>query len=97
LCPRNSVVKNIGTAPTPEGVIIGVAFTVNGKVVGWSDTVKTALTPGASVTCAANGGPGWTAAPGKHTVQADVDNIDRFPELNEENNRLDKTTTIGAP
>jgi hypothetical protein len=92
----NAVVKNIGTAPTPEGVVIGVAFTVDGKIVAWSDAVKTALAPGASVTCTANGGPGWTAAPGKHAVMADVDNIDRFPELNEENNRLDKSITIGA-
>ena len=93
----SAVVKNIGTAPTPEGVIIGVAFSVDGKVVAWSDNVKTALAPGASVVCTANGGPGWTATPGKHTVLADVDNIDRFPELNKANNQLDKTITIAAP
>jgi hypothetical protein len=93
----SAVVKNIGTAPTPEGVIIGVAFNVDGKVVAWSDSVKTALAPGASVICTANGGPGWTATPGKHTLQADVDNVDRFPELNKANNQLDKTITIAAP
>ena len=93
----SAVVKNIGTAPTPEGVIIGVAFNVDGKVVAWSDNVKTALAPGASVICTANGGPGWTATPGKHTVLADVDNIDRFPELNKANNQLEKTITIAAP
>jgi hypothetical protein len=60
---RVPAVKNIGTAPTPEGVVSGVAFTVDGKIVAWSDTVKSALAPGASVTCTANGGPGWTAAP----------------------------------
>jgi hypothetical protein len=99
----SAVVKNIGTAPTPEGVIIGVAFSIDGKIVAWSDNVKTALAPGATVTCTANGGPGWTtspgwtATPGKHTVLADVDNIDRFPELNKANNQLDKTITIAAP
>jgi hypothetical protein len=93
----SAVVKNIGTAPTPEGVIIGVAFNVDGKVVAWSDNVKTALAPGATVTCTANGGPGWTAAPGKHAVVADVDNIDRFPELDKTNNKLEKTFTIVAP
>ena len=41
----SAVVKNIGTAPTPEGVIIGVEFKADGKVVGWSDNVNTALAP----------------------------------------------------
>ena len=31
------------------------------------------------------------------TVLADVDNIDRFPELNKANNQLEKTITIAAP
>jgi len=93
----NAIVKNIGTAPTPEGVVIGVAFKVDGKVVAWSDNVSTALAPGATVTCSANGGPGWTAGEGKHNVLADVDNVDRFPELDKTNNQLEKTITIAAP
>jgi hypothetical protein len=91
-----AVVKNVGTAPTPEGVVIGVGFNVDGKVVAWSDSARSSLAPGASVECTANGGPGWTAGAGKHNVMAEVDNVDRFPEQDEMNNRLEKPITVSG-
>jgi chitinase len=86
-----ATIKNQGKAPTPNGVIHGVAFSVDGKVVSWSDTHTSSLAPGASVTLTASGGPNavatWGATAGTHTVKAVVDNINRIPnESNETNN-----------
>jgi hypothetical protein len=90
----SAVVKNIGTAATPDGVTIGIGFDVDGRGVGWCDNVNKALAPGASVVCTLNGGGGYTATAGQHTISAMADNIDRFPELDDTNNTLDKKITV---
>jgi hypothetical protein len=88
----SAIVKNQGTAPTPEGVIIGVAFNVDGKEVAWSDAYKTSLAPGASVTLTSNGGPSgsaaWIATSGTHSPSATVDDLNRIKESNKSNNTM---------
>jgi hypothetical protein len=99
----SATVKNQGTAATPAGVIIGVQFQVDAKsAFTWSDTDKTSLAAGASVTLTANGGQSgatWTATAGTHTVRALVDDINRIAEANETNNAytLTYTTSVAAP
>ncbi|MDB5184701.1 MAG: hypothetical protein JWN38_509 [Candidatus Saccharibacteria bacterium] len=100
----SAVVKNNGTAATPAGTIIGVAFSIDGKVVNWSDTTKTALAAGASVTLTANSGPTqsatWNAdTVGVKTLKAVVDDVNRIKnESNETNNTFSTNLTVlGRP
>jgi hypothetical protein len=79
-----SVVRNIGSAPTPSGVVIGVGYRVDGGQVTWG-AVQGPLAPGASVTVGTQGGT-WKATPGDHTLTAVVDDVNRFSESNETNN-----------
>lgn len=96
-----ATIKNQGTAATPAGTIHGVAFSVDGTTVAWSDTYTSSIAAGASVTLTANGGPSskatWTATTGTHTVRAMVDDINRITESDENNNTLDKSLTINLP
>lgn len=92
-------IKNIGTAPTPDGIIHGVSFRVDGVLTNWSDTHTTSLAPGQTVTLTANGGPAgtaaWTATPGSHIIEAFVDNTNRMPnEANESNNKRQLNLTV---
>ncbi len=92
-----ATLKNIGTAATPSAVTHGVAFFVDGAFVSWSDSFRGPLAPGETRTVTANNGPqgkaSWTATPGTHTVAAQVDDVNRINESNEENNRLEKQAT----
>jgi gluconolactonase len=85
-----AVVKNQGTAPTPEGVAIRVAFSVGTATnVVWSEGFTQSLPPDASVALEANGGVAgadWIAQPGSQTVRATVDDVNRIPESVELNN-----------
>lgn len=89
-----ATIKNVGTAATPGGVTHGVAFFVDGAFVSWSDSLRGPLAPGETRTVTANNGPQgkalWTVAPGAHTIAAQVDDVNRINESNEENNRLEK-------
>ena len=93
-------VKNQGTAPTPAGTILGVAFQIDGTNVNWSDTFREALRPGQSHTLTANNGNKgtvtWTATPGNHTVTAIVDDINRINESRKDNNSLARPLTVGS-
>ncbi|WP_156168467.1 CARDB domain-containing protein [Methanoculleus sediminis] len=93
-----ATIKNQGTAPTPPGVISGVAFLVDDRLTVWSDGCTRSIPPGSWVTVTANGGPSgtavWKGAAGTHTIQAWVDDIDRMAETNEENNRRTTTLTL---
>jgi hypothetical protein len=93
----STTVKNTGTAPTPAGTIIGVGFKLDNKTtVTYSDTSTAALAPGATRVLTANDRPTgkpvtkatWVATAGKHTVTAWVDNINRIPESNENDNQM---------
>ena len=87
----SAVVENIGNAPTPEGVTLGVKFGVDGRTVAWHDQTRKALAPGGKITVTANSGPSrlWTVAPGTHKILADADDVNRIMESNELNNRLE--------
>ena len=85
-----ATVKNQGSAPTPAGTTIGVGFLVDGNQVAWSANFSSSLAVGATTTLTASGGPNgvdyWSATSGPHAVVANVDDINRFPEGNENNN-----------
>jgi hypothetical protein len=107
----SATVKNTGTAATPAGTIIGVAFKLDSKTtVSYSDTSKAALAPGATRVLTANDRPtgnpvtkaAWLATVGKHTVTAWVDNINRIPETNENDNQMtvsftSRSNLVGNP
>jgi len=95
-----ATVKNQGAAATPGGVTLGVGFLVDGIQYSWSGGYSTALGVGSSVTLTADGGPVanyWTATAGPHTVTANVDDINRFPEGNEANNVLETNLVVYVP
>ena len=95
----SAVVRNQGTAATPAGTIIGVAFSVDGNVVSWSDNSTASLGAGQSRTVTANGGPTgatWSATTGTHTILAHVDDINRMVEGNETNNTRSETINVST-
>ncbi len=93
-----ATIKNQGTGATPAGTILGVRFSVDGVTKNVSDTYTTSLAAGDSVTLTANSGPSgtasWTATEGNHTVEAFVDDINRFPESDDTNNKLSAPLTV---
>ena len=98
-----ATVKNQGTAPTPAGTTLGVGFSIDGSPnVSWSGGYSSALAAGASVTLTADGGPTgnyWTATAGAHTLTATADDVNRFPESNENNNSMSAylAISLGPP
>jgi hypothetical protein len=86
-----AVVKNIGTAPTEDRVVIGTKFCIDGKTICWNDTLRGPLEPGASAEVTAsngfNGQTAWTVTSGSHTLTAVVDDLNRIIESDESNNR----------
>ncbi|MBN8708905.1 MAG: hypothetical protein BGO12_19195 [Verrucomicrobia bacterium 61-8] len=96
-----ATVENIGSAPTGDGVTIGVKFSIDGKTVCWSDALRAPLAPGRKAEVSANNGPQgrstWTAAPGRHTLAAQVDDVNRLIESDELNNTASASLDIAAP
>ena len=90
----SAVVKNIGTAPTPSDKVIGVGYRIDGPQVTWG-VVNGPLAPGASVTVGTRSGGAWTATAGTHTLTAVVDDVNRFPESNENNNAKSISFAVG--
>src|SRR5258706_12010497 len=95
-----ATVLNQGSAPTPSGTTLGVGFLVDGTQVSWSGSYSAALAPNTSVAVSADGGPNgiayWPATLGQHTITANVDDINRFAEGNEDNNVFDTNLTVYA-
>jgi hypothetical protein len=87
------VVANQGTAATPNGVVIGNAFYVDGTKVTWG-AVQGPLAAGASVTITSSGGGAYTIPSGSHTISVLVDDVDRIAESNKNNNALSDTITV---
>ncbi|MCD7972799.1 MAG: T9SS type A sorting domain-containing protein [Candidatus Azobacteroides sp.] len=98
-------IKNIGDEATPDDVKHGVAFSVNGKTVSWSDTYKSSMAPGEEVILTANGGliageNYWIAGEGKnlkYTIKAHVnDDLSNGIENEKDitNNTLEKDLII---
>jgi len=78
-----AVVRNLGTAPTPENVVLGGIFKMNGSVIAYEDRYKRPLAPGESVTLTANGGGGsgdgtWLAKAGRYTLGFLADDVNRI-------------------
>jgi len=78
-----AVVKNTGTAPTPEGIVLGGIFKLNGSVIAYEDQYKHTLAPGESVTLTSTGGGGagngtWLAKAGKYTLDFLADDVGRI-------------------
>jgi subtilase family serine protease len=63
---------------------------VDGAFRTWG-SVWGPLAAGASVTIGTNGGP---IATGTHTIKAHVDDVNRFAESGETNNRLSQPITV---
>lgn len=95
-----AVITNKGKAATPEGVISGVGFAIDGKLQTWSDTTTFAIQPGQSVTVTANSGPTasatWQATAGRHTLRAFVDDAARIKETREDNNTRTATLDVAS-
>jgi hypothetical protein len=89
-----SVVRNAGSAATPAGVAVGVAYLLNDAYRTWG-AVNGPLAAGASVTVTTQGGP-WTAVSGTYKLTALADDVNRFPEANEANNAHSATFIVGA-
>jgi len=93
-----ATIVNRGNAPTPANVVHGVAFSVGGAVVCWSDTFRGPLKPGESRTVTANNGPKgaatWTPTVGAHVLRATVDDVHRIAESDDANNTLEKTVRV---
>ena len=92
-----ATIRNVGNAPTGREVLIGIRFFVNGEVVAWSATLQTALQPGQLAVIRTNSGPDqkgtWKVVAGTHTIRALVDDVNRIPESNEDNNTLETVIT----
>ncbi len=89
----SAVVKNQGTAPTPDNVVLGGIFKLNGSVIAYEDQYKHSLAPGESVTLTANGGGGagngtWLAKPGRYTLGFLVDDVNRIRVSSKAGNEL---------
>ncbi|MCP5404611.1 MAG: right-handed parallel beta-helix repeat-containing protein, partial [Pseudomonadaceae bacterium] len=89
-----SVVKNQGTAATPTGGTVAVGYLVDGQRRS-GGTAAGALAAGASVTVKTDGG-GYLIPSGEHTITAHADDVKQIEELNEANNQLAKTLTVGT-
>ncbi len=92
-----ATIKNIGKAPSPEGVIHGVIWRVNNGTVHWSDYHTGSLNPGESVTLETSGGIGYYAIKGIHKLEVSVDpewDINRISESDKTNNSLVKKLAV---
>lgn len=84
-------VKNQGSAPTPAGLRVKVAFQLNGSQVSWSDEAVPSIPPGGMALICGNRGVGetntWSAGPiGSYSVGAAVDPENALDECVEGNN-----------
>ena len=88
-----STVKNQGTGASPSGVIIGVSYRVDGVAKTFSDTAIGPLAAGASKTIGTSAAP-YTIP--DDTIMAYVDDVNRFAESNETNNKRSQSITINS-
>ncbi len=85
-------VKNQGTAATPKGIVIGVGYLVDGIFKTYGAKVGS-LAAGASANIGTNGRSHFITN-GAHTITANVDDVHRFIESNENNNKLNKSISV---
>lgn len=94
-----ATIQNAGDGPSPDSVVHGVAFSVDGEAVAWHDESTEPLAPGQQRTVISNGGPdgnGWhdLGGPGSWQIAAHVDDVNRIAESNDQNNRFQITFQI---
>lgn len=87
-----STIVNQGTAPTPQGIEVGVGYSVDGTYRTYGSASPLPVGAGATVTVGTNGDP-YVIPAGTHTITAYVDDVNRFPELSESNNQMSITVT----
>ncbi|MBO5146315.1 MAG: right-handed parallel beta-helix repeat-containing protein [Lachnospiraceae bacterium] len=94
----SAVITNQGNGATPAEIINGAQFQVDGICVVWSDTNKTQIEPGESVTITANSGPTgkdvWPAVLGRHVITVWVNDTARYGESDMQNNKLSKKMNV---
>lgn len=91
--------KNIGEGATPNDVVSGMTFLVDGGFTAYATTGGQSVAPGESITLEAQGGPSpnWKATAGTHVLRLQIDDINRVSgESNEYNNDLDRGFFIGT-
>lgn len=92
--------KNLGTASTPNNTPIGVAATIRasngGTTVIYNDTYIAPISPGVTTAITLDSGPikQWTATAGTFTIEATVNDINRYAEIRHDNNNLSKSYTV---
>jgi|GEM_PF-1227647 len=86
-----AVVQNIGGAVTGDSV--GVAFLLDGQYITFG--LSSPLEAGSSRQI--NAVSAWTATEGSHTLTAVVDDINRYPELSEDNNAMQISFRVEPP
>jgi hypothetical protein len=92
-------VKNVGNGATPNKISVSVVWQIDGKTIGWSGR-STSMKPGEEWSLTSTDGPNkgqWTAVEGTHLLKCVLDDINRLPGENKDNNVRDKTIVIGAP
>ena len=93
-----ATIRNAGNAATPPDLTHGVAFTVDGEFICWSDEFRGPLAPGQSVVVRSNNGPKgsatWKVVAGQHTIGALADDVNRIKESDEGNNALETKIEI---
>ncbi len=78
-----ALVRNIGGAVTRD--VVGVAFLINGQQITFGTTSPIAAGESRAIRSVSP----WPAVAGSHRLTAVVDDINRFPELSETNNRFE--------
>ncbi len=92
-----AVVRNRGTLPTPAGITTGVAFSIDGGNVGYSDTYNAAIQPGETVELVQNSDQSWRAPTvDSLTLGAFVNDIGRYAEQDNSNNRLSRRVALNT-
>ncbi len=86
-----ATVKNIGSATT--GNVVGVAFLVDGQYITFGNTSPLAPDETRRIRAVS----GWRAAAGRHTLLAVADDVNRYPELSEENNQFEMSFEVFKP
>lgn len=97
-----ATVRNVGAAPTPEGLPLKVEFSIGGSIVGWSATPVRSIPPGGmaliEATVGPSGGTVWVAAAtGEVILSATIDADGLVDEAAEENNTGTRTLRVVEP
>jgi len=87
-----SIVKNQGSKATPAGVTVGVGYFIDGRGRTWG-SIPGPLAAGASATINMTG-PTYVIPSGNHSIMAYGDDVNRFAESSEDNNKLTQSIVV---